>query len=66
MLNSIVIMALRSQVKTVDVAYYYDDDVVDDVDDEILRSRLSTLPTTSSVRTHQHITATATARISPR
>ena len=40
MLNSIVIMALRSQVKTVDVAYYYDDDVVDDVDDvddEILR-----------------------------
>ena len=66
MLNSIVIMALRSQVKTVDVAYYYDDDVVDDVDDEILRSRLSTLPTTSSARTHQHITATATARISPR
>ena len=43
MLNSIVIMALRSQVKTVDVAYYYDDcddddvDDVDDVDDEILR-----------------------------
>ena len=33
-LNSIVIMALRSQVKTVDVAYYDDDD---DVDDEILR-----------------------------
>ena len=32
-LNSIVIMALRS----VDVAYYYDDDDVDDVDDEILR-----------------------------
>ena len=65
-------MALRSQVKTVDFAYYYDDcddndvDDVDDVDDEILRSRLSTLPTTSSARTHQHITATATARISPR
>ena len=32
-------MALRSQVKTVDFAYYYDDcdDDVDDVDDEILR-----------------------------
>ena len=68
-LNSIVIMALWSQVNTVHVAYYYDDDDVDDVvdvDDEILRWRLSTLPTTSSARTHQHITATATARISPR